>query len=170
MRVNSLLWIALTLPIVSAWAGERSLPTVGDLSTVQGDTILFEAQAKRADAKAKMLESTAKAGDDPLASPLAATPSIVVSDLPSVTGVSGVSGRLLATVCYSNGATIKTTSGQVIPGGFVLTEITLDRVVAAKGDRRVPLQFVPACTATPSSASTPATPAFPPPAALRATP
>ncbi|MNF79192.1 Type IV pilus biogenesis [compost metagenome] len=159
MHVNSLFLLALALPMFGAVAADRALPTVGDLSAVQSDTIMFEAQAKRADAKAKMQESTAKAGDDPVLNQLATSASIVASDLPTVTGVSGVSGRLVASVCYSNGTTIKSKSGQTIPGGFVLTEITIDRVVAAKGDRRVPLQFVAVCNVTQSSA--PAMPMLP---------
>lgn len=169
MRVN--VWLGwLALPVFNAVAAGPALPSVADLSRVQSDTILYEAQAKRAEAKVKMLEFTAKAGDDPQLSPTAAAPSIVVSDLPTVTGVSGAGGRLLASLCYSNGTTAKAKSGQAISGGFVLTEITIDRVVVAKGERRVPLPFVAVCSPTGASASAPLSPslpgmmpAFPPP-------
>lgn len=146
MRVNSVFLVAVVLPLYSAITAAS---TVADLSAVQTETIMYEAKAQRAEAKAKMQESSAKAGDDPLLSQSAGTPSIVASDLPTVTGVSGAGGRLLATVCFSNGTTLRSSSGQTIPGGFVLAEITIDRVIAAKGDRRVALQFVAVCQPTP---------------------
>lgn len=152
MRVNSLFLVALALPLYSA---VTTASTIADLSAVQSETIMYEARAKRAEAKAKMQESSAKAGDDPLLNQASGAPSIVASDLPTITGVSGAGGRLLATVCFANGTTIRSKAGQAIPGGLVLTEITLDRVMAAKGERTVALQFVPACNPTPASSTAP---------------
>ncbi|BAU77394.1 hypothetical protein ppKF707_4931 [Metapseudomonas furukawaii] len=80
-----------------------------------------------------------KAGDDPMAQSNSAPP-VVASDLPTVTGVSGVSGRLVATFRYPNGGTASASSGTEIAGGFVVSEVSLNRVVLTKGDRRFPLQ------------------------------
>lgn len=141
MRANSFFMIALVLPVFTVCAAEQSLPTVGDLSKVQSETIMYDAQAKRAEAKAKMQEQLMKAGDDPATSQVNTAPSVVASDLPTITGISGVAGRLLATFRYSNGTTVSSKSGQQIPGGFMVAEVGIDRVVLTKGDRRMPLQF-----------------------------
>ena len=140
MRINSLLFAVLALPVGGVFASENSLPTVGELSAVQSETIMFDARAKRADAKAKMQENMTKAGDDQfVASPSA--PSVVAADLPTVMGISGTAGRLFATFRYGNGTTVTAKSGEQIAGGFQVAEVGIDRVVLTRGDRRIPLQF-----------------------------
>lgn len=124
--------------------------TVGDLSQVQSDTIMYEAKAKRAESKGKMQENQAKAGDDPQLSQALAAPPVIVAELPTVTGISGAAGRLFATFQYPNGTTISSKSGEHIPGGYQVTEIGIDRVVLTKGDRRIPLQFGVANPASPT--------------------
>lgn len=143
MRANSLFMLALVLPAFTVGAAELSMPTVGDLSKVQSETIMYEAQAKRAEAKAKMQDNLLKAGDDPASSQVNTNtaPSVVASDVPTVMGISGVAGRLVASFRYGNGTTASSKSGQQIPGGFTVAEVGIDRVVLTKGDRRIALQF-----------------------------
>lgn len=140
MRINALFFSVLVLPASAALATDKSLPTVAELSEVQSETIMFDARAKRAEAKAKMQESMTKAGDDQFV-PLHATPSVVAADLPTVTGISGKAGRLFATFRYGNGTTVTAKSGELISGGFQVAEVGIDRVVLTRGDRRIPLQF-----------------------------
>lgn len=140
MHVKQLFFVALVLPAVVC-AAESSTATVGDLSKVQSETIMFEAKAKRAEAKAKMLENITKAGDDPQLNQPQAVVSVNAADLPTVTGISGAAGRLFATFRYGNGTTVTSKSGEQIPGGFQVAEVGIDRVVLTKGDRRIPLQF-----------------------------
>jgi type IV pilus biogenesis protein PilP len=155
-------------------AAELSAPTVGDLSRVQGQTIMYEAKAKRAEAKAKMQQNDAKAGDDlygvsgsgltQMAAP------VVASDLPTIIGISGAAGRLVATFRYPNGTSVASKSGMQIPGGYEVSEVGIDRVVITKGDRRIPLQFGVAAQQTQPAASgqmmLPGQPGFQPPAPM----
>lgn len=141
MRVNLLLLIALALPGWAVSAEPQAQATVGDLSRVQSDTILYEAKAKRAEAKGKMQEQLAKTGDEQLSTQSAASPSVIASDLPTVTGSSGISGRLFATFLYGDGTTVTSKSGEQIPGGFLVSEVGIDRVALTKGDRRFVLKF-----------------------------
>lgn len=141
MRVKSLFFLVLVLPGFGVWAAGNSTETVGDLSKVQSETIMYDAKAKRAEAKAKWQESILKSGDDPLLSQSQAAPSVVVADLPTVTGISGAAGRLFATFRYVNGTTTTSKSGEQIPGGYLVAEVGIDRVVLTRGDRRIPLQF-----------------------------
>lgn len=143
MRINSLLLAALVLPRMALCADSTALHTVGELSGVQSDTILYEAKAKRAEALGKMQEFANKAGEDltPGHTNTNTAPSVVASDLPTVTGISGVGGRLYATLLYPNGTTLRSKSGEKLPGGFLVSEVSIDRVVLTIGDRRIPLQF-----------------------------
>lgn len=155
-----LLHFVFAMPLVASIAvfaaDDVAYPTVGDLSRVQGETIMFDAKAKRADAKAKMQENIAKAGDDPSTQSML-TQSVVTSELPTVTGISGAQGRLFATFHYPNGTTSVARSGEVIPGGFTVAEVSLDRAVLTKGDRRIPLQTGVAAS-EPSKSSQPMLP------------
>jgi len=139
MHAKAILLCLLVLPTIAF--GEDSFATVGDLAKVQSDTILYDAQAARADAKARMQASLAKAGDDLQASRGNSQPSVVAAELPTVTGISGAAGRLYASFLYPNGTTANAKSGGQIPGGFVVAEVGIDRVVLTRGDRRIPLQF-----------------------------
>ncbi|MEE9681882.1 type IV pilus biogenesis protein PilP [Pseudomonas koreensis] len=143
MRVRRLLLAACVLQTFAVFAEGKPLATVGDLSEVQSETIMFDAQAMRAEAKAKMQESAAKAGDDPQFAKGQSSPSVAVvaADLPTVTGISGAAGRLYATFRYANGTTVTSKSGESIAGGFQVAEVGIDRVVLTRGDRRIPLQF-----------------------------
>jgi type IV pilus biogenesis protein PilP len=139
MHVKATLLCLLVLPTLAL--GADSLATVGDLAKVQSDTILYDAQAARADAKARMQASLAKAGDDLQSSRGNSQPSVVAAELPTVTGISGAAGRLYASFLYPNGTTANAKSGGQIPGGFAVAEVGIDRVVLTRGDRRIPLQF-----------------------------
>lgn len=142
MRINSLLLMALVLPRLAVSA-EAPQQTIGDLSRIQSETILYEARAKSAKAKAEMLENQAKAGDDLTKTSPESTagPAVHAENLPTVTGISGAAGRLFATLLYPNGTTVRSKSGERVPGGYLISEIGIDRVVLTLGDRRIPLQF-----------------------------
>lgn len=114
------------------------IPTVGDLSIVQAQTIMYEAKAKRADAKAKMIEGQMRAGQE--ADSENGISAVTASEIPTVSGISGSAGRLYATFMYPNGNTSTAKSGEIIPGGFTVAEVSLDRAVIVRGDRRIPLQ------------------------------
>lgn len=141
MRVELLLMAAVFLPTIGLCAETSPQLTVGDLSKVQSDTILYDAKAKRAEAKIKMQENLAKSGDEFQPGQPATPFPVAAADLPTVTGISGAAGRLFATFQYPNGTTVSSKSGERIPGGYLVAEVGIDRVVLTKGDRRIPLQF-----------------------------
>lgn len=148
MRANRspLILAALWAVAALAQAEEAAYPTVGDLSRVQSETMMFEAKAKRAEAHARMTAGEMKAGIDTSNTPN--QPSVTASELPTVTGISGAAGRLYATFRYPNGNTATAKSGESIPGGFKVAEVSLDRAVITRGDRRIPLQYGSAPTET----------------------
>lgn len=128
----------LVLPTLAI--GAESLATLGDLAKLQSDTILYEAETARAQAKLTMQDVLRKAGDDQQMRG-SGEPPVQESELPTVTGISGAAGWLYATFLYPNGTTASAKSGSQIPGGFVVAEVGIDRVVLTRGDRRIPLQF-----------------------------
>lgn len=133
----------------------ESIPTVGQLSQIQAETMLIEAEAKRAAAKAVLLKNKLSAGEDIAATGGQQSESIVPGDLPTVTGISTMGGRLYATFRFQNGTSSRASAGEIIPGNFKVTEITLERAVVTKGDRRIPLQTGVASPA-PNTVSQPA--------------
>lgn len=120
---------------------ERAHPTVGDLSQVQSETLLYQAQGKRAQALAEKRQIELSAGIDTAGQNGGSKPSVTDSELPTITGISGRAGRLFATFRYANGNTATAKSGESIPGDFLVAEVSLDRAVITRGDRRIPLQF-----------------------------
>lgn len=120
-------------------AEPAAYPTVGDLSRVQSETLMYEAKAKRADAFGRMTAGEIKAGLD-MTSSTNQSP-VTSSELPTIIGISGAAGRLFATFRYPSGNTATAKSGESIPGGFKVAEVSLDRVVITRGDRRIPLQY-----------------------------
>lgn len=170
MRVRPLLFAAFALQTFAVCAAVKPIATVGDLSEIQSETIIFDAQAKRAESKAKMQEQSAKAGDDPQfeKGQSGAPVAVVAADLPTVTGISGAAGRLYATFRYANGTTVTSKSGESIAGGFRVAEVGIDRVVLTRGDRRIPLQF--GVSTTPAQQQMPVQlPGFNAPASMPAT-
>ena len=145
--------IALLLSAGQVSASE-AIPTVGQLSQIQAQTMLLEAEAKRAAAKALLLKNKLDAGEDIAALGGQQSESIIASDLPTVTGISTMGGRLYATFRYQNGTSSRASAGEIIPGNFKVTEISLERAVVTKGDRRIPLQTGVASPA-PNGASQP---------------
>jgi type IV pilus biogenesis protein PilP len=137
---TKVLVVGLLIITGQAVASELALPSVGELSAVQSETIMYEAKAKRAEAQAKMQENNLKAGID-ISGPTAVASAVTAGELPTITGISGAAGRLYATFRYANGTTVTAKSGDQIAGGFRVAEVGIDRVVITRGDRRMPLQF-----------------------------
>lgn len=141
MRVKTHAMATFMLALAPALcAAENALATVGELSAVQSDTIMFEAKAKRAEAQLRMLENSAKAGSDPSA-PGPFTSAVTPTEVPTVEGISGAQGRLYATFRYPNGTSANGKSGDSIPGEFKVAEVGIDRAVVTKNGRRFVLQF-----------------------------
>ncbi|MBA6068114.1 type IV pilus biogenesis protein PilP [Pseudomonas mosselii] len=130
----------LTMVVAASNAAEAPVSTVGELSKVQSQTLMYEAMAKRAEAQGKFQQNNAAAGND-AAGPALSVTAVTTKEVPTVTGISGAAGRLYATFRYPNGTTVSAKSGDQIAGGFKVAEVGIDRVVITRGDRRLPLQF-----------------------------
>lgn len=114
--------------------------TVGDLSKIQGETLILKAKANREAAQADLDARSRAAGgyassDD--------------SNLPVVKSVYGVRNTLVATFIYSNGTTMEAKVGDTLNGGYKVTKIAVDKVELAKNKKVVQLGF----SATPPVAS-----------------
>lgn len=114
--------------------------TVGDLSKIQGETLILKAKANREAAQAELDARSRAAGgytssDD--------------SNLPVVKSVYGVRNTLVATFIYSNGTTMEAKVGDTLNGGYKVTKIAVDKVELAKNKKVVQLGF----SATPPVAS-----------------
>ncbi|WP_440057904.1 type IV pilus biogenesis protein PilP [Pseudomonas fragariae (ex Marin et al. 2024)] len=150
MRVNktwAVLLIAAVCPlfaIADESANAVSSGTIGDLQQVQSETVMLDAKVKRAEAKGKLRDAMIKTGDDLQAASSTDSPvetSVIVTDLPTVIGISGAAGRLFATLRYPNGTTVSAKSGDQISGGYRVSQVGIDTVTLTRGDRRLPLQF-----------------------------
>lgn len=106
--------------------------TVGDLSKIQGETLIIKAKANREAAQAD-LDARARV-----------TGGYAMSDevnVPVVKSVYGVRDTLVATFIYSNGTTMEAKVGDTLNGGFKVTKITVDRVELLKNKKVIQLGF-----------------------------
>lgn len=156
---NKQFWLAASACFVlsNAWAEDASLSgiSVGELGKVQSETILLKAKAERLKAER---ESN---GEDTSSSPQQApngfpgsfmqqpaqpatpAPSRASSepDLPVVRAITGSSRRLQATLLFSSGYELDAIVGNVLPGGYRVSQITLDSVFLERAGKRYPLGF-----------------------------
>ncbi|MHB9801246.1 type IV pilus biogenesis protein PilP [Pseudomonas sp. MT3] len=156
---NKQFWLAATACFVlsNAWAEDASLSgiSVGELGKVQSETILLKAKAERLKAER---ESN---GEDTSSSPqqapngfpgafiqqpaqsAAPAPSRTSGepDLPVVRAITGSSRRLQATLLFSSGYELDASVGKELPGGYRVSQITLDSVFLERAGKRYPLGF-----------------------------
>ncbi|WP_145154984.1 type IV pilus biogenesis protein PilP [Pseudomonas oryzihabitans] len=148
--------LALTLagPVLAADKDPDGI-TVGELSRVQSETILYKAQGERAKALREINGSGTQATTAPQPSYLpqavaantgrvsgAAGQTDVVEQLPVVKLVYGAGKALRATLLYAGGFEIDaSTTSTDLPGGYRVASLTLDSVVLSRGGKRFPLGF-----------------------------
>ncbi|GEM_PF-780759 len=151
------LMLAVTAPVIAAEA-KSSDPdgiTVGELSRVQSETILYKAQGERAKALREINGTSPQATTTPqpsyLSQPVVAPASRVggapeqtgaVEQLPVVKLVYGVGTALHATLLYAGGFEIDASPASTdLPGGYRVANLSLDSVVLSRGGKRYPLGF-----------------------------
>lgn len=129
--------------------------TVGELSRVQSETILFKAQGERAKALREINGTSAQASTAPqtsyLPQPVVAPTSLVngsgeqagaIEQLPVVKLIYGTGTALRATLLYAGGFEIDASTASIdLPGGYRVASLTLDSVVLSRGGKRFPLGF-----------------------------
>jgi len=106
--------------------------TVGDLSKIQGETLILKAKANREAAQAE-LDARSRAAGGYTASD--------ESSLPVVKSVYGVRDTLVATFIYSNGTTMEAKVGDKLNGGYKVTKIAVDKVELMKNKKVIQLGF-----------------------------
>jgi len=151
------LMLAVTAPVIAAEA-KSSDPdgiTVGELSRVQSETILYKAQGERAKALREINGTSAQATTAPqpnyLSQPVvtpasrgtsAAEQTGVAEQLPVVKLVYGAGTALHATLLYAGGFEIDASPASTdLPGGYRVASLSLDSVVLSRGGKRYPLGF-----------------------------
>ena len=129
-------WFGL---IVMGWLGYATaesqtpmadgLKTVGDLARIQSETMVLRAQIDRASAEAELAGKTNNVDMSQQA------------NMPVVRAVYGAGGVMYATFLFVNGLTQDAKAGQVIKGGYKVVELSVDRVVLARGGHRFDAGF-----------------------------
>ncbi len=156
LAVLGALMLAVTAPVIAAEA-KSSDPdgiTVGELSRVQSETILYKAQGERAKALREINGTSAQPTTAPqpnyLSQPVvtpgrvtgAAEQTGVVEQLPVVKLVYGAGTALHATLLYAGGFEIDASPASTdLPGGYRVASLSLDSVVLSRGGKRYPLGF-----------------------------
>lgn len=113
--------------LISA-CGAANAQSVGELGKVQAETILYQAQAARAEAQAKA-QAAGPAGTS------------MEGTLPVVRGVFGSGTQLFATFLYANGSSVDARRGDRIPGDYVVASVSPTGVVLSRSGRSYPLGF-----------------------------
>jgi type IV pilus biogenesis protein PilP len=117
-------------------------PTVGDLSKIQGETLIIKAKANREAAQAELDARTRATGGYSGSDE---------SNVPVVKSVYGVRDTLVATFIYPNGTTMEAKVGDTLNGGFKVTKIAVDRVELMRNKKVIQVGF----SATPPVATVP---------------
>ncbi|MFC2973869.1 type IV pilus biogenesis protein PilP [Azotobacter bryophylli] len=151
----------LGLLLLGATAAQAAEPyagvSVGQLSQVQSETLLYQAMAERAKAKRALeAEGGSLTSPTPRAQPGAAPVSAQAPEtLPVVKSILGSRGSMRAVLLYSGGLEVNAyLGGGELPGGYTVSALTLDRVELTRNGQRYPLGFSnqePAATGTPST-------------------
>lgn len=156
LAVIGALTLTLAGPVLAAETTSSATDgiTVGELSRVQSETILFKAQGERAKALREINGSSQATPAPPLsylAQPVPTqsarvsgdgNPASVAEQLPVVTLVYGAGKALHATLLYSGGFEIDASLASTdLPGGYRVASLTLDSVVLSRGGKRFPLGF-----------------------------
>lgn len=146
---------SLSIVPLLGWAGESSLPgvNVGELATVQSETILYKAQAERAKALRSIDGEASQTTTQPSAAylppgifpPTTSAPTRTAGtqqDLPVVKAIFGSAKRLRATLLYSGGFEVDAdSSSRELPGGYRVAILTVDNVTLERSGKRFPLGF-----------------------------
>lgn len=125
-------FVALALCLLcSTGSTLASTPTVGELGTLQADTIILKARAARAVAQRELEES---GGREAAVLPSNTQP-------PVVSKIYGNDQQMMATFLFEGGFSTNSRVGAVLPGGYRVIEITSERVQLERNGRRIDVPF-----------------------------
>lgn len=134
MRNSALVVLMAAVPVACL-----AQATVGDLSKIQGDTLIIKAKVNRETAQAE-LDARIRAGGGGVP-----TDDVV----PVVKSVYGAGNALVANFLYPNGTTLEARVGDTLNGGYKVAKIGVDKVELVKNKRSIQIGF----SATPPAAA-----------------
>lgn len=129
--------------------------SIGDLGRVQGETLLLNAQVKKAEAAAALQQKSQPAPKGASASASSQTQfnvGDVPIDPPVVRMVYGRGAKLYATFVFQSGVMMDATKGDVLLGGYIADVISADRVELTRGKQRIAVGFAPSFPPAPPAA------------------
>lgn len=117
--------------------------TVGELSAIQSETVLYKAQGERAKALREINGPALQTGQAlPYSFQATQPPAGADEPLPVVKLVSGSSKSLRVSLLYSGGFEIDAQVGSPeLPGGYKLESISMDSVIVSRNGKRYSLGF-----------------------------
>lgn len=138
MRNKKTLFLAAVALIgASTFATAQSAGTVGELSSIQTDTLILKAKAARAAAQLELNKSSSSGpvgrGSDSSGSAI---------DTIRFSGVNGVGGKRAASAVLGDGTTRMVRVGEMVTGVKVV-KIGIDEVTVSAGGREVVVPVIP---------------------------
>ena len=110
--------------------GVSAQHTAGELERLQAEAIITKAKLNLAEIEEQLRQKQGLSGDE-----------LGRVSVPAVRAVYGVDKELYATLVYNNGATVTAKLGDVVPGGYTVSKITVEAVELKKGQQRVRAVF-----------------------------
>ncbi|TAL63630.1 MAG: type IV pilus biogenesis protein PilP [Burkholderiaceae bacterium] len=166
------MWALLALCAGYGAAAQAQQATVGDLTRINSENVIKQAQVTGANLDAQLRKagasadssSTASASQLPggvqqvsLVAPQAVAPKASASDTtPVVKTVFGANGVVYATFLYADGSTVSAKEGSTIPGGYRVAHVDVEHVSLAKGAKTFDVGF----SASPPESPKAAAPAY----------
>lgn len=128
--------------------------TVGQLSAIQGETIIKQAELKRAQAVDALSKLNVSSQPSSFAIGASAPAEGPQQSAPYVLGAAGAYGRLIASFMYRDGMKVDAAAGREIPGGYKVVKITPEEVVLSKDGKPLRLTYgVPDAQSAPANPS-----------------
>lgn len=144
MASKTLFAATLLLVPLAAWADQ--VATIGDLDRVQAQIVVAEAQLQLAEARRKLAETQGRGVEE-----------TKEDSAPVVTGVYGAASAPYARFAYADGSQHSARAGDVLPGGYKVVMVSVERVVISRHGRRLEARF--ARSAPAAAPQPPASPA-----------
>jgi hypothetical protein len=120
----------LSLTISNQASCAEALPTVGELATIQAETMLIKARIKQEEAKNDLALKHSKGGAED-------------GTLPVVKSIFGTENHMVATLIYPGNMQVEAVVGELIPGGYKINKIhqTANKVELIKGKEKFTIGF-----------------------------
>lgn len=123
--------VAAVAVVVTAHSAIAADTTAAELTKLGESIAILTAKQKKLELEAKIAQQQsdlARGNRD-------------ATDLPSVLGIEGVDGKLVARLSFSRGVEQSAKTGEKVRGGFIIVQITVNEVVLSRGNEKIRLPF-----------------------------